>query len=181
MNHVWTKAEEDQLRQMWPSNTLTQLAARLHMTRSAVAGKARRMKLPRKDTPNNLAKKPRPEVNPIATRPLRVPAKAKATKPPQALGELPEVPPMPAVPHDLRSHCAFLLGDVPKTKVRIAHGTQVGKRRIEISDKDRSFGPPFQCWEDVPRCTHPKQEGSSYCTHHHSICYERRVKANEPV
>jgi GcrA cell cycle regulator len=155
----WTDDRDTQLRALWtqddPRLSTRKIAERMGMTKNAIVGRARRMKLPGRPSPI-LPPVLKPDgATPAANQaPRRFhPQRAATLRPASELAapELaaPAAPALPALP-------ARLMASRPARACRYIAGQPAGLATVY--------------------CDAPTRPGSSYCPHHHARCWVPLVR-----
>jgi len=97
--HEWDRVACEWLRQRWADGAVCSLIAReLGITKNAVVGKVRRLRLAPRASPLHAAGQPRPPARPRPVKPPRPPRPPKAVQAPPEPRPVPPPPPPPPEP-----------------------------------------------------------------------------------
>lgn len=150
-NNIWTFKAANKLRQLWDDGHSASAIAALFgagMTRNAIIGKARRMRLPRRAATNE--RKPYPkELGKTVSRPNQIPGRPAITLAGQSDGRFQ----------------GYLRIEAPDAKMLAVMQLRAEDCRFPIGD----VGSP-----GFGFCGHEKVRGA-YCKYHAELCYRRII------
>jgi GcrA cell cycle regulator len=112
--HAWGEAAVAHLRQRWSDGAGTALiGAELGITKNAVVGKVRRLRLAPRASPLHAAGQPRPPARPRPVKPPRPPRPPKAVQAPPEPRPVPPPPPPPQPEPVVPRGCQYPRGSKP--------------------------------------------------------------------